>query len=186
VPAADYASGRAAQEYPCNAEQVGQYGTAGGYKVHRYTDRAGRSCAFYDSTLLFPKNVADDLPGTYVMDMTGPARPVRTAVLATPAMQTPHESLVLSERRGLLLAVSGNPVTEPGIVDVYDVSEDCRRPVLRSSTPSGSSGTRAGCRPTATPSGSAPCAAERSWPSTWPTRPCRGSCGPRRTTRSTG
>ncbi len=147
VPAADYASGRAAQGYTCNAEQVGQHGTAGGYKVHRYTDRAGRSCAFYDSTLLFPKNVADDLPGTYVMDMTDPARPVRTAVLATPAMQTPHESLVLSERRGLLLAVSGNPVTEPGIVDVYDVSEDCRQPVLRSSTPLGILGHESGLSP---------------------------------------
>ena len=147
VPAADYASGRAAKGYTCNTEQVAHYGKAGGYKVHRYTDAAGRSCAFYDSTLLFPKDLTDDLTGTYVMDMTDPANPVRTAVLSTPAMQTPHESLVLSETRGLLMAVSGNPVTEPGIVDIYDVSQDCRQPVLRSSTPLGILGHESGLAP---------------------------------------
>jgi hypothetical protein len=148
VPAADYASGRVLQGYTCNAERVANLGEAGGYKVHRYTDAAGRSCAFFDSTLLFPKDLADlDLTGTYVMDMTDPANPVRTAVLSTPAMQTPHESLVLSETRGLLMAVSGNPVTEPGVVDIYDVSQDCRTPVLRSSTPLGILGHESGLAP---------------------------------------
>jgi hypothetical protein len=147
VPAADYASGRAAEGYTCNTEQVYRDGTAGGYKVHRYTDAAGRSCAFYDSTLLFPKDVAEDIPGTYVLDMTDSANPVRTAVLSTPAMSTPHESLVLSDKRGLLMAVSGNPVTAPGVVDIYDVSQDCRTPVLRSSTPLGILGHESGLSP---------------------------------------
>jgi hypothetical protein len=148
VPAADYASGRVLEGYTCNAERVANLGQAGGYKVHRYTDAAGRSCAFFDSTLLFPKDVADlDVTGTYVMDMRDPAAPVRTAVLSTPAMQTPHESLVLSERRGLLMAVSGNPVTEPGVVDIYDVSQDCRTPVLQSSTPLGILGHESGLAP---------------------------------------
>ncbi len=106
-----------------------------------------RSCAFYDGTLLFPTGVATDVPGTYVLDMTDPAAPVRTAVLSTPAMVTPHESLVLSESRGLLMAVSGNPVTAPGVVDVYDVSKDCRTPVLRSSTPLGILGHESGLSP---------------------------------------
>ena len=147
VPAADYASGRAAEGYTCNTEEVSQFGRAGGYKVHRYTDAAGRSCAFYDSTLLFPKDLTKDLPGTYVMDMTDPANPVRTTTLVTPGMDTPHESLVLSEKRGLLMAVSGNPVTEPGVVDIYDVSQDCRQPVLKSSTPMGILGHESGLAP---------------------------------------
>jgi hypothetical protein len=34
--------------------------------------------------------------------MSEPDQAVRTASLLTPAMQTPHESLVLNEKRGLL------------------------------------------------------------------------------------
>ena len=50
-------------------------------------------------------------------------------------MDTPHESLVLSHERGLLAAVAGNLTTNVGDVDIYDISEDCRHPVLRSSSP---------------------------------------------------
>jgi hypothetical protein len=52
-------------------------------------------------------------------------------------MRTPHESLRLNALRGLLVAVAGSPVTQVGVIDVYDVSGDCRAPVLRSSTPLG-------------------------------------------------
>jgi hypothetical protein len=78
-----------------------------------------------------------DQPGVFVLDMTDPAHPVRTATLVTPAMLSPHESLSFSESRGLLAAGFGNPVTYPGVVDIYDVSSDCRHPVLKSSTPFG-------------------------------------------------
>lgn len=62
-------------------------------------------------------------------------------------MQTPHESLVLSEKRGLLVAVMGNAGAYPGFVDVYDVNEDCRHPVLQSSTPVGLLGHESGFAP---------------------------------------
>jgi hypothetical protein len=52
-------------------------------------------------------------------------------------MLTPHESMQLNQRRGLLVAVAGNALTYPGVVDVYDVRTDCRTPVLLSSTPLG-------------------------------------------------
>jgi len=42
-----------------------------------------------------------------------------------------HESLVLSEKRGLLAAVLGDPAFYPGAVDVYDVSGDCRHSETR-------------------------------------------------------
>lgn len=138
VSVEDHESGRAAEGYRCNTETVGRAGVKGGYQVHRYVDEAGQECAFYDTTLLFPTNAAfpGGVPtGTDVLDMTDPSKPVETATLMTPAMQSPHESLSLNHRRGLLAAVMGTPVTAPGVLDLYDVSQDCRAPVLLSSTP---------------------------------------------------
>jgi hypothetical protein len=62
-------------------------------------------------------------------------------------MLSPHESLVLSQKRGLLVAANGNPATGPGAIDVYDVSQDCRHPVWRSTTPSGILGHESGLAP---------------------------------------
>ena len=62
-------------------------------------------------------------------------------------MQTPHESLLLNEKRGLLAAVTGNPAFYPGIVDLYDLNEDCRNPALQSSLPVGIFGHESGFAP---------------------------------------
>jgi hypothetical protein len=75
--------------------------------------------------------------GVAVLDMSNPARPRRTTTLATPAMQTPHESLSINQRRGLLAAVMSNPTNYPSIIDVYDLNRDCRVPDLQSSVPVG-------------------------------------------------
>lgn len=149
----DHDSGRAAAGFACNTELVGSYvipntiGTVGGFKVERYTDKNGRDCAYYDSTLLFPTNLADRTAGVSVFDMSDPTRPVKTASLVTPAMLSPHESLVLSQQAGILAAVLGNPSFGPGVIDVYDVSQDCRKPVLKSSTPLGVFGHESGLSP---------------------------------------
>ena len=138
VSAEDAASGRAAQGYTCNTEQLSRFGTRGGYKVERFTDRTGRECAYYDTTLLFPKDAVtagQDLTGVYVLDMTNPRKPVRTETLVTPAMQSPHESVALNTKRGLLIAVTSNLEAYPGFVDVYDLNQDCRHPALRASLP---------------------------------------------------
>jgi hypothetical protein len=52
-------------------------------------------------------------------------------------MISPHESLSLNLKRGLLAADMGNALTLPGWVDIYDVSKDCLHPELKSSTPLG-------------------------------------------------
>lgn len=146
----DFDSGRAAEGYKCNTEQLSHYGAKGGYKVERYIDTAGHECAFYDSTLLFPKDAVaagQDLTGVYVLDMTDPSNPVRTDVLKTPAMQSPHESMLLNTKRGLLVAVTANPIFYPGFVDIYDVSQDCTRPKLMSSLPVGTLGHESGFAP---------------------------------------
>jgi hypothetical protein len=149
APLSEYATGSAQQGYRCNLEEIAHFGTKGGYKVHRYVDTAGNECAFYDSTLLFPGSVANgaDLTGVYVLDMADPANPKKTANLLTPAMQTPHESMELNQTRGLLVADMGYPTFNPGFVDIYDVTEDCRNPALRSSTPLGVLGHESGFAP---------------------------------------
>ena len=140
VSAADVASGRAAQGYTCNTEVKGHYGRTGGFKVFRYIDTAGHECAFYDSTLLFPTAVGTNPGqrlGVFVLDMSDPAHPVQTDALTTPAMLSPHESLSLNAEHGILAADMGYPTFNPGFVDVYDVSKDCRHPELKSSSPLG-------------------------------------------------
>lgn len=124
--------------YTCNLSFVSHQGRSGGFKVFRYVDPHGHVCAFYDTALLFPTNAfqtGGPSLGVAVLDMSHPAHPVQTATLKTFPMLTPHESLNLNPRRGLLAAVSGNPSTEPGFVSVYDVAKDCRHPVLDSSEP---------------------------------------------------
>jgi len=153
VPLEDHESGRAAKGYACNAELVGKYtkpspqGTVGGFKVERYVDAAGHECAYYDTTLLAPTSLVDVEAGVNVLDMSNPANPVLTDRLVSPAMASPHESLIVSEKRGVLAAVLGNPSTYPGIVDLYDISEDCRHPQLKSSTPTGILGHESGMSP---------------------------------------
>src|SRR5688572_26895228 len=130
VPLSDYANGRAAQGYTCNTVLIGSYGvptptgTTGGFKVERYTDAAGHDCAYYDTTLLFPtNNVFNFDAGVNVLDMSNPAQPALSARLLTPAMLSPHESVVVSPA-GVLAAVTGNPAFYPGVVDVYDLEPD--------------------------------------------------------------
>jgi hypothetical protein len=150
APLADVETGRYAKGYTCNVQEVAHTGRTGGYRVERYVDAQGNECAYYDSTLLWPSSVADqgaDGPGTYVLDMKDPAKPVITAVLRSPAMQSPHESLRLNQKRGLLAAVFAYPTTQPGQLDVYDVSQDCRSPRLVSSTPMGVLGHEGGFAP---------------------------------------
>ena len=149
----DHSSGRAAEGFTCNTELVGSYvvpnaiGTVGGFKVERYVDAAGHECAYYDTTLTFPTNIFDMEAGVNVLDMADPAHPVLTTRLLTPAMLSPHESLVLSHERGILAAVTGNAALYPGIVDVYDVSQDCRQPVLKALSPLGILGHESGMAP---------------------------------------
>ncbi len=150
VPATDYESGRAAKGYFCNARLVSHFGKSGGYRVERYVDKAGNECAYWDSTLLWPHNGPDqgaEGPGLYVMDMSDPANPVHTDTLRTPAMQSPHESVRLNTKRGLLVANMGYPTWHPGFVDVFSLTEDCRHPVLESSLPIGILGHEGGFSP---------------------------------------
>ncbi len=129
-------AGSSANDLHCNVSLVAHQGTSGGFKVLRYIDTTGRECAFYDTALLFPTNavkLSGDSQGVAVLDMSNPAHPVQTDTLTEAPMLSPHESLNLNPKRGLLAAVLGNPSTYPGLVSIYDAHADCRHPVLQSS-----------------------------------------------------
>ncbi|MSZ76513.1 MAG: hypothetical protein F2667_05335, partial [Actinobacteria bacterium] len=137
VPLADHESGRAARGYLCNTRQVAHQGTTGGFKVLRYTDRLGHTCAFYDASQLLPVSTpfqSSEGTGVTVLAMDDPRRPRVTTSLTTPTMLSPHESLLLNERRGLLAAVLGNQFASVGVLEIYDVQTDCRAPRLLSRT----------------------------------------------------
>src|SRR5436190_8169725 len=122
----------------CNVSLVGHQGTEGGFRVYRYIDTHGHECAFYDQTLMFPLNAFNPGAGSQgvaVLDMSDPAHPKQTDTLTTTPMLSPHESLNLNVRRGLLAAVNGNLSTEPGFFSIYDVQDDCRHPVLDANGP---------------------------------------------------
>ena len=139
VSQADVSQAQAAQGWTCNLSRVGHFATPGGFRVWRYRDRNGHVCAFYDSSLGSPLTVvslaAAPTQGVIVLDMSDPAHPVQTAVLTTPGMLSPHESLNLNARRGLLGAETGTGLTTAGTFDVYSVAGDCRHPVQESVTP---------------------------------------------------
>ncbi len=121
----------------CNMTMVAHQGTSGGFKTFRYIDTHGHVCAFYDTALLFPSNAINPAGaslGVAVLNMADPAHPVQTDTLTQVPMMTPHESLNLNPARGLLAAVNGNPATEPGLVSIYDVHQDCLHPTLDSTS----------------------------------------------------
>ena len=124
VPAEDRDSGRSADGYQCNLEQIGgsQHGEGASWQFAWYED-----CAYY-GTLDTPTRTTPK--GAVVVDMSDPTNPVETGVLDTPAMNDPHESLKVNEERALLAA---NDLNDPGF-DIYDISDDCTKPELLAST----------------------------------------------------
>ena len=140
APGWDVPTGRAAEGYTCNAVQIGHEGLSGGYRVERYVDPAGHECAYHDTDAFVGEQVpyaGPDSTGVFVVDMTDPRHPVRVDTLRTPTMQSPHESLRLNAKRGLLVAALSTISTGPGMIEVYDVKTDCRHPKLLSTSPVG-------------------------------------------------
>ncbi|HWU32737.1 MAG TPA: hypothetical protein VN108_07680, partial [Marmoricola sp.] len=128
-----------ARGWTCNLSRVSNERTPGGFRVWRYVDRAGHTCAFYDTSLASPASAVSPLAGpslgTAVVDMSNPAKPRLTTMLTSLAMLSPHESLNLNAKRGLLAAEVGNALTLPGTLDVYSVAKDCRHPQMLGQAP---------------------------------------------------
>lgn len=136
VPASAIDAPEAAGGYWCNLKALGRHTIPGGFRTWRYVDESGRQCAYYDSSPGSPLNAlrlaAGGSPGVVVLDMSDPEHPVQTDILTALPMRAPHESLNLNRKRGLLAAEMGSGGTYPALMSIYDVSEDCRHPVERS------------------------------------------------------
>jgi hypothetical protein len=123
--------------YNCNLELVGQYqgeGTwwFGGGNVTSFDD-----CAYYSTR----GSTFQQRLGAVVVDASDPRNPHPTAHLNdTPTMLNSHESLKTHQKRKLLAAVQNGqyvsdsvaPPLAPGFA-IYDLSADCRHPVLKAS-----------------------------------------------------
>jgi hypothetical protein len=119
---AERVSGLSELGFNCNLELVGQFQGEGSKSWHMawFDD-----CAYYGTN----NNPLQQHRGVVVVDASDPRRPQASAYLDTPAMLDPHESLKQNEKRQLLAAVQFNG---PGFA-IYDVSADCRQPVLNAS-----------------------------------------------------
>jgi hypothetical protein len=139
VPLQAINSTAADRGWTCNASEISHHLAPGGFRVWRYTDQQGRTCAYYDTSFTAPANLVSIVGGpslgVVVLDMTESAHPVQTATLTSLAMLSPHESLNLNVKRGLLAAEVGNALTSPGMMAIYDLSKDCRHPSLQAQLP---------------------------------------------------
>ena len=121
---AEVSSGANKTGFKCNADLVGQVqGEGASWQL-----AAWKNCAYYDQANGSTKPVQ---PGTVVVDVSDPAHPVITDHLVDPsgAMIDPWESLKVNVQRQLL---GGAQQPGPGFA-IYDISGDCRHPVLKSS-----------------------------------------------------
>lgn len=127
ITIADRRSGRSAQGYSCNLEQVGSYpGEGAQWQLTWYGD-----CAYYGTKL----SGTQDKRGTIVVDASDRAHPRFSTNLTTPAMRDTWESLKVNQARGLLGGVLAAGFQGAGYFDVYDVSGDCAHPKLLASVP---------------------------------------------------
>ena len=127
VPWQDRLDGRAARGYRCNLSVVGEHR---GYSFANFDTY--RNCAYYSDNDGAIGTLAD--AGTVVLDVSDPRHPVQTAYLTARAMRDAGESLRVNARRGLLVAdhygLGHFDVDSYPWLGVYDVSHDCRHPVL--------------------------------------------------------
>src|ERR1700758_5237770 len=118
-------SGDSERAYNCNLELVGQSQGEGNYSQD--------GPAYYGNCAYFGTDRVTSLQqhlGMTVIDASDPTHPVITAYLDdTAAALAPHETPKVHAKRGLLAV---GQIAGPNFA-VYDVSADCRHPVLKGS-----------------------------------------------------
>ncbi len=133
--AAERASGAPMQGFKCNTDLVGQYqGEGASWQL-----TAWKNCAYFDQRHpgagTFPPGAPGEAhPGTVVVDVSDPTHPTPTTWLTASAMIDPWESLKVNPTR-LLLGGGQRPLNATSPADgfsVYDISGDCKNPVLKS------------------------------------------------------
>ena len=111
--------------YYCNVELVGQFEGEGSSADMR----AFGNCAYYSTGQISPSQTPKmQHPGVAVLDVSDPQHPRAAGYLDSPVMLGAFESLEVAPTQPLLIAS-----TEPDSFELYDLSIDCRHPVLKSS-----------------------------------------------------
>lgn len=123
---AEVDSGASKLGFHCNVDLVGSVQGEGA----NWQLAAWKNCAYYDQSGYALSKIQH--PGTVVVDVSDPAHPQITDYLTSPAMLDPWESLKVNAKRQLLAGDQGTyPTAGPGF-SIYDISGDCRHPVLQS------------------------------------------------------
>jgi hypothetical protein len=136
VPKADQRSGQSRPGYRCNLRLVGQntIGARGAnMQLAWYED-----CAYVGiiGTREFnPASANPAVEGIGVIDASDPAHPEHVQTIISPVGRNQHEGLEVNAKRGMLVAEVGG--ISARYIEIYDVSEDCRHPVLKATYDSG-------------------------------------------------
>ena len=153
VPQSDRVSTRTQQGYNCNLTRIGQFannGEGAGWQHAWYED-----CAYMGLAIGSANNgqrvarPGQTNTGVAVIDVSDPAAPVATRYLQSISMSDPWESLKVNEKRELLADVNsalGGTTGQNGgpEIDIYDISGDCKDPVLKASMAVGTAKGHAG------------------------------------------
>jgi hypothetical protein len=109
--------------YTCNLDLVGQFeGEGAGFIMGFF-----QNCAYYAQ---WP-NPELQHPGVAVLDVSDSQHPQAVGYLDSAAMRDVGESLTVANATKLLLASKYMSTTETAL-EIYDLSADCRHPILRS------------------------------------------------------
>jgi hypothetical protein len=116
----------------CRTGDTGETGVQGlGTDVRCNVDVVGQVAVEHFLSLAWHERCAyvNGQTGTTVVDVADPTKPTVVTRLTTTGMQSNWESMKVHSGRGLLV---GYQSTGP-VLDVYDVSQDCKAPVFRKS-----------------------------------------------------
>ncbi|MES3011360.1 MAG: hypothetical protein V4738_11280 [Pseudomonadota bacterium] len=128
VPLADRKSGRSQQGYSCNMELVGQYQGEGATWVNPFYDKCAYMATSFNG-IPFKRS-----QGVQVVDVSDTRNPKFSTNLTSPAFFTgTWETLKVNDKRGLLGGVAVGPAVAAAFFDVYDISDNCAKPVLANS-----------------------------------------------------
>ncbi len=146
VPASERESGASSAGYRCNLKLVGNYGPDDpqGFEGAEWQLARYKHCAYYGQRLFggslggvgygsldagAPPTGPQQRPGTVVVDVSNPRDPTFATNIFTLGMAEPWESLKVHAGRGLLVAANATNFQGPPFMGVYDVSQDCTKPV---------------------------------------------------------
>ena len=118
VPAADYKSGRVRARLPVQHPAGVHQGNTGGFKVLRYSDAQGQHLRVLRLDAAVPARRAlqrgrGPRRGRARHERPGASRGRPTTLTSPGDADSPHESLLLNKKRGLLAAVLGNAAHQP-------------------------------------------------------------------------